>query len=69
METAVSFSASALASAALPTLVTALAAIVLIPDDSAGLVAVQAAVAAAFGVGAVGSLVEFVPIGKLQEAD
>lgn len=69
LERAVSFSPSALASAALPALVAALAAIVLIPDDSAGLVAVQAVVAAAFGVGAVGLLVGSVLIGELQEAD
>lgn len=69
LERAVSFSPSVLASAALPALVAALAAIVLIPDDSAGLVAFQVVVAAAFGVGAVGLLVGSVLIGELQEAD
>ncbi|KAJ1384484.1 hypothetical protein SESBI_42491 [Sesbania bispinosa] len=69
LEKTASFSPSALASAALPALVAAIAAIVLIPDDSAGLVAVQALVAAALGVGAVGLFVGSVVLGGLQEAD
>ncbi|XAR50090.1 hypothetical protein NMG60_11004323 [Bertholletia excelsa] len=69
LEKAASFSPSALASAALPALVAAILAIVLIPDDSAGLVAVQAVIAAAFGVGAAGLLVGSVVLGGLQEAD
>ncbi|CAL0319933.1 unnamed protein product [Lupinus luteus] len=69
LETAVSFSPSVLASAALPFLVAALATIVLIPDDSAGLVAVQGVLAAALGVGGVGLLVGSVVIGQLQESD
>ncbi|TKY73422.1 hypothetical protein E2542_SST02174 [Spatholobus suberectus] len=69
LERAAGFSPSALASAALPTLVAAVAAIVLIPDDSAALVAVQVVVAAALGVGAVGLLVGSVVLGGLQEAD
>ncbi|XP_061373515.1 uncharacterized protein LOC133315853 [Gastrolobium bilobum] len=69
LEKATTFSPSLLASAALPFLVAALAAIVLIPDDSAALVTVRAVVAAALGVGAVGLLVGSVVIGGLQEAD
>uniref|UniRef100_A0A5B6ZQI3 DUF1118 domain-containing protein n=2 Tax=Davidia involucrata TaxID=16924 RepID=A0A5B6ZQI3_DAVIN len=69
LEKAASFSPSALASAALPILVVAILAIVLIPDDSAGLVAVQAVVAGALGVGAAGLLVGSVVLGGLQEAD
>ncbi|KAE9608463.1 hypothetical protein Lal_00030147 [Lupinus albus] len=69
LETAISFSPSILASASLPLLVAALATIVLIPDDSAGLVAVQGVLAGALGVGAVGLLVGSVVIGELQESD
>ncbi|KAF7838418.1 uncharacterized protein G2W53_006900 [Senna tora] len=69
LEKAAGFSPSALASAALPAVVAAVATIVLIPDDSAGLVALQALVAAALGVGAVGLFVGSVVLGGLQEAD
>ncbi|GFZ17525.1 hypothetical protein Acr_26g0007950 [Actinidia rufa] len=69
LEKAASFSPSALASAALPILVAAILAIVLIPDDSAALVAVQAVIAGALGVGAAGLLVGSVVLGGLQEAD
>ena len=69
LDRAASFSPSLLASAALPAFVAAIAAIVLIPDDSATLVAVQAVVAAALGVGAVGLFVGSVVLGGLQEAD
>ncbi|XP_009614192.1 uncharacterized protein LOC107802475 [Nicotiana tabacum] len=69
LEKAASFSPSALASAALPILVAAILAIVLIPDDSAGLVAVQAVLAGALGLGAVGLLVGSVVLDGLQEAD
>ncbi|RDX84476.1 hypothetical protein CR513_34467, partial [Mucuna pruriens] len=69
LERSASFSPSVLASAALPAFVAAIAAIVLIPDDSAALVAVQAVVAAALGVGAVGLFVGSVVLGGLQEAD
>ncbi|KAA8542388.1 hypothetical protein F0562_023476 [Nyssa sinensis] len=69
LEKAASFSPSVLASAALPILVAAILAIVLIPDDSAGLVVVQAVVAGALGVGAAGLLVGSVVLGGLQEAD
>ncbi|XP_030458033.1 uncharacterized protein LOC115678751 [Syzygium oleosum] len=68
-ERAAAVSPSALASAALPILVAALAAVVLIPDDSAGLVAVQAVVAGGLVVGAAGLIVGSVVIGGLQEAD
>ncbi|KAK7317234.1 hypothetical protein RJT34_01286 [Clitoria ternatea] len=69
LEKAASFSPSLLASAALPALVAAIAAIVIIPDDSAALIAFQAVVAAALGVGAVGLFVGSVVLGGLQEAD
>lgn len=69
LEKATSASPSTLASATLPVLVAALAAIVLIPDDSAGLVAVQAVLAGALGVGAVGLIVASIVLGGLQEAD
>ncbi|THG14518.1 hypothetical protein TEA_019302 [Camellia sinensis var. sinensis] len=69
LEKAASFSPSALASASLPILVAAILAIVLIPDDSAGLVAVQVVVGGALAVGAVGLFVGSVVLGGLQEAD
>ncbi|GMQ10489.1 hypothetical protein CsSME_00053471 [Camellia sinensis var. sinensis] len=69
LEKAASFSPSALASASLPILVAAILAIVLIPDDSAGLVAVQVVVGGALAVGAVGLFVGAVVLGGLQEAD
>ncbi|KAI3429954.1 uncharacterized protein J3R85_008447 [Psidium guajava] len=69
LERTAAVSPSALASAALPILVAALAAVVLIPDDSAGLVAVQAVVAGGLLVGAAGLLVGSVVLGGLQEAD
>lgn len=69
VEKTASSSPSALASAALPILVAAIATIVLIPDDSPGLVAVQAVLAGALGVGAAGLLVGSVVLGGLQEAD
>ncbi|CAJ1975249.1 unnamed protein product [Sphenostylis stenocarpa] len=69
LERAASVSPSLLASAALPAFVASIAAIVLIPDDSAALVAVQTVVAAALGVGAVGLFVGSVVLGGLQEAD
>ncbi|XP_031403672.1 uncharacterized protein LOC116213013 [Punica granatum] len=62
-------SPSTLASAALPILVVAVAAVVLIPDDSTGLVVVQALVAGALTVGAAGLLIGSVVLGGLQEAD
>ncbi|XP_040987951.1 uncharacterized protein LOC121235662 [Juglans microcarpa x Juglans regia] len=62
-------SPSALASVALPVFVAALAVVVLIPDDSAVLVAVQAVLAGALGVGAVGLFVASLLLDGLQEAD
>ncbi|KAJ9163654.1 hypothetical protein P3X46_023299 [Hevea brasiliensis] len=69
LEKTVSVSPSTLASATLPILVVALAAIVVIPDDSAGLVAVQVVLAGALVVGAAGLFVGSVVLGGLQEAD
>ncbi|OVA00312.1 Protein of unknown function DUF1118 [Macleaya cordata] len=69
LENAASVSPSVLASVALPLFVAAIAAIVLIPDDSTALVAVQAVVAGLFGVGAAGLLVGSVVLDGLQEAD
>ncbi|KAL6175546.1 hypothetical protein ACLB2K_052185 [Fragaria x ananassa] len=69
LETVAGYSPAALASAALPVLVAALAAIVLIPDDSAALVVVQYVVASVLGAGAVGLLVGSVVLDGLQEAD
>lgn len=69
LEKLVTASPSALASAALPAVVAAVATIVLIPDDSVGLVAVQAVVAGALGVAAAGLFVGSVVLGGLQEAD
>ncbi|XWS51082.1 hypothetical protein CRYUN_Cryun12cG0145500 [Craigia yunnanensis] len=69
LEKTASVSPSTLASAALPALVAALAAIVTIPDDSVGLVAVQVVLAGALVVGAAGLLVGSVVLAGLQEAD
>lgn len=62
-------SPSTLASAALPILVAAIAAVVLIPDDNTGLLVVQVLVAGALTVGAAGLFVGSVILGGLQEAD
>ncbi|KAL5544386.1 hypothetical protein UlMin_008170 [Ulmus minor] len=69
LENAASFSPSALASAALPILVAAILTIVVIPDDSVGLLAAQAVLAGLLGVGAVGLLVGSVVLDGLQEAE
>ncbi|MQL87460.1 hypothetical protein Taro_020006 [Colocasia esculenta] len=69
LEKAAGFSPSVLASVALPLLVAAVAAIVLIPDDSVALVAAQALLAGALAVGAAGLFVGSVVLGGLQEAD
>ncbi|CAD5172664.1 unnamed protein product [Musa acuminata subsp. malaccensis] len=69
LERAAGFSPSALASVSLPLLVAAVAAIVLIPDDSAALVAAQAFLSAALGVVAAGLFVGSVVLGGLQESD
>lgn len=62
-------SPSTLASASLPIFLAAVAAVVVIPDDSVTLVVVQAVLAAALGVGAAGLFVGSVVLGGLQEAD
>lgn len=69
LERVASFSPAALASAALPILVAAIAAVVLIPDDPAGLVVVRAVVAGGLGVGAVGLFAGSILLGGLQEED
>ncbi|GMN27558.1 hypothetical protein TIFTF001_049374 [Ficus carica] len=69
LENAASFSPAALAAAARPGLLAAIAAVVLSPDDSAALVTVQAVLAAALLVGAAGLLVGSVVLDGLQEAD
>ncbi|OMP09204.1 hypothetical protein COLO4_05705 [Corchorus olitorius] len=69
LEKAASFSPSTLASAALPAFVAAVLTVVIIPDDSAGLVAVQAVLGGALAVGAAGLFVGSVVLGGLQEAD
>ncbi|RWR95153.1 hypothetical protein CKAN_02448100 [Cinnamomum micranthum f. kanehirae] len=69
LERTASFSPSVLASVSLPLFVAAIAAVVLIPDDSAALVALKAALAAAFGIGAAGLIVGSVVLDGLQESD
>ncbi|KAL5981685.1 hypothetical protein ACLOJK_015748 [Asimina triloba] len=69
LESAASYSPSAVASVALSLLVAAIAALVLIPDDSAALVAVHAAVVGALGIGAAGLFVGSVVLEGLQESD
>lgn len=69
LEKLASASPPLLAAAALPALVAAIAVIVIIPDDSAGLVAAQAVLAGALGVGAAGLFVGSVVLEGLQEAD
>ncbi|XP_058084381.1 uncharacterized protein LOC131231972 [Magnolia sinica] len=69
LDSVASFSPATLASVALPLFIAAIAAVVLIPDDSAALVAVQVAIAAALAVGAAGLFVGSVVLGGLQESD
>lgn len=69
LEKAASVSPSALASASLPILLVALAVIVFVPDDSVGLVAVQAVLGGGLAVGAVGLLIGSFVLDGLQEAD
>ncbi|KAK9107760.1 hypothetical protein Syun_023771 [Stephania yunnanensis] len=69
LEKTASVSPSVMASVALPLFVAAIAAIVIIPDDSVALVALQAALAGALVVGAVGLFVGSVVLGGLQEAE
>ncbi|KAL1216718.1 hypothetical protein V5N11_025221 [Cardamine amara subsp. amara] len=69
LETLAGTSPAALASAALPALTAAIVTVVLIPDDSTTLVAVQAVLGGAFALGAVVLLVGSVVLDGLQEAD
>ncbi|XP_068664104.1 uncharacterized protein [Aristolochia californica] len=69
LEKAASISPSALASLALPLFIAAIAAIVLIPDDSGVLVVLQAVVAASLAIGATGVFVGSIVLGGLQESD
>lgn len=69
LEKVASSSPSALASAALPILLAAILAVVLIPDDSTALVALQAVLAGSLIVGAAGLFVGSLVLDGLQEAD
>lgn len=69
VDSAAAFSPSVLASVSLPLFVAAVAVVVVIPDDSAALVAAQAVVAAALGVGAAGLFVGSIVLEGLQESD
>lgn len=69
LEKAAGSSPSALASAALPVLVAALAVIVVVPDDSPALVAVQIVVAGLLAAGGVGLFVGSIVLAGLQEND
>jgi hypothetical protein len=69
VETAAGTSPSVLASISLPLLVAAVAAVVVVPDDSVALVALQAVVAAVLAAGAAGLFVGSVVLAGLQESD
>lgn len=69
VETAAGTSPSVLASISLPLLVAAVVAVVVVPDDSVALVAVQAVVAAVLAAGAAGLFVGSVVLAGLQESD
>lgn len=69
LETAAGFSPAVLASAALPLLLGAVVAVVVIPDDTAALVAVQALIGGLLAVGGVGLFVGSIVLEGLQEAD
>lgn len=69
VETAAGTSPSVLASISLPLLVAAVVAVVVVPDDSVALVAVQAVVAAVLTAGAAGLFVGSVVLAGLQESD
>lgn len=69
LEKAAGFSPAALASAALPVLVAAVVAIVVIPDDSVALVAAQVLIAGLLAVGGVGLFVGSLVLEGLQESD
>ncbi|WCJ38713.1 hypothetical protein M5689_019756 [Euphorbia peplus] len=69
LENLAGVSPAALASASLPAFVAALAAVVLIPDDSTALLAVQYLLAGSLFVAAVGLFVGSIVLEGLQEAD
>ncbi|KAG8388666.1 hypothetical protein BUALT_Bualt02G0149100 [Buddleja alternifolia] len=69
LEKAADFSPAALASAALPILVAALAVFVVVPDDSPVLVAAQVLFGGLLGVGGVALFVGSIVLEGLQEAD
>ncbi|KAF5792730.1 hypothetical protein HanXRQr2_Chr09g0409271 [Helianthus annuus] len=69
LETAAGYSPAALASAALPVLVAAILAVVLIPDDSTVLVVVQTVVAGTLAATGAGLFVGSIVLDGLQEAD
>lgn len=67
LEKSASLSPAALASASLPLLVAAIAAFILIPHDSAALVAVQTVIAGTLFAGAAGLFIGSVVLDGLQE--
>ncbi|KAK9669289.1 hypothetical protein RND81_13G121600 [Saponaria officinalis] len=69
LEKSVSLSPAALASASLPFLAAAIATVVLVPDDSVGIVVAQNVVAGGLAVVAVGLFVGSIVLEGLQEAD
>ncbi|GFP80118.1 hypothetical protein PHJA_000155200 [Phtheirospermum japonicum] len=69
LENTAGVSPSVLASAALPVLVAAVVAVVVIPDDSVALLAVQAVIGGLLAVGGVGLFVGSLVLEGLQEAD
>ncbi|NBH76536.1 DUF1118 domain-containing protein [Rodentibacter pneumotropicus] len=69
LENAAATSPAVLASAALPVLLAAVVAVVVIPDDSVGLVAAQALIGGLLAVGGVGLYVGSLVLEGLQEAD
>ncbi|KAL7153339.1 hypothetical protein ABFS83_04G161300 [Erythranthe nasuta] len=69
LETVAGSSPPALASAALPLLVASLAVFIVVPDDTAVLVAAQALIGGLLGVGGVGLFVASIVLEGLQEAD
>nr|XP_043615357.1 uncharacterized protein LOC122587296 [Erigeron canadensis] len=69
LENVAGYSPAALASAALPVLVAAILAVVLIPDDSTALVVAQTVLAGTFVATATGLFVGSIVLEGLQEAD
>ncbi|KAL9243212.1 hypothetical protein vseg_017126 [Gypsophila vaccaria] len=69
LERSASLSPAALASASLPFLAAAIATVVLVPDDSVGIVVAQNFVAGGLAVVAVGLFVGSIVLDGLQEAD